>query len=78
MAPEGGIVISDDTRALVEGYFELHTLGPTEVKGMRDPVNVYEVKGAGPLRSHFDLGDKAWTDKVRRTRRGARADAPRA
>jgi class 3 adenylate cyclase/tetratricopeptide (TPR) repeat protein len=54
-APAGGIVISEDTRHLVEGYFELRDLGPTEVKGISEPINVYEVIGAGPLRGHFEL-----------------------
>jgi class 3 adenylate cyclase len=47
MAPTGGIVISEDTRRLVEGYFELRDLGPTQVKGMSERINVYEVVGAG-------------------------------
>src|SRR5712692_5120648 len=54
-APAGGIVISEDTGRLVEGYFELRDLGPTEVKGISEPINVYEVIGAGPLRGHFEL-----------------------
>jgi hypothetical protein len=55
VAPTGGVVISEDTRRLVEGYFELRELGPTEVKGVAEPINVYEVTGAGPLHGHFDL-----------------------
>jgi tetratricopeptide (TPR) repeat protein len=54
-APADGIVISEDTRYLVEGYFELRESGPTEVKGVAEPINVYEVIGAGPLHGHFDL-----------------------
>jgi predicted ATPase/class 3 adenylate cyclase len=54
-APAGGIVISEDTRRLVEGYFELRELGPTEVRGVAEPINVYEVIGAGSLHGHFDL-----------------------
>src|SRR6516165_10460918 len=54
-APADGIVISEDTRYLVEGYFELRELGPTEVKGVAEPINVYEVTGTGPLHGHFDL-----------------------
>jgi class 3 adenylate cyclase/predicted ATPase len=54
-APAGGIVISEDTQRLVEGYFELRELGPTEVKGLEEPINVYEVIGTGPLHGHFDL-----------------------
>jgi class 3 adenylate cyclase len=55
VAPAGGIVISDETHRLVEGYFELRDLGATEVKGISEPVNVYEVLGAGPVRGHFEL-----------------------
>jgi class 3 adenylate cyclase len=55
LAPAGGIVISEDTRRLVEGYFELRESGLTEVKGISEPINVYEVVGAGPLRGHFGL-----------------------
>ncbi len=54
LAPTGGIVISEDTRRLVEDYFELHPLGPTVVKGVDAPINVYEVRGAGPLHGHFE------------------------
>ena len=55
VAPAGSIAVSEDTRKLVEGYFELHGLGLTEVKGVSEPINVYEVTGLGPLRSHFQL-----------------------
>jgi class 3 adenylate cyclase/tetratricopeptide (TPR) repeat protein len=54
-APADGIVISADTQRLVEGYFELRESGPTEVKGVAEPINIYEVIGAGPLHGHFDL-----------------------
>ncbi|MBV8360349.1 MAG: AAA family ATPase, partial [Deltaproteobacteria bacterium] len=54
-APSGGIIISEDTRHLIEGYFELRELGHTEVKGVAEPVKVYEVIGAGSLHGHFDL-----------------------
>jgi predicted ATPase/class 3 adenylate cyclase len=54
-APAGEIVISADTRHLVEGYFQLRELGPTEVKGVAQPINIYEVTGAGSLHGHFDL-----------------------
>jgi predicted ATPase/class 3 adenylate cyclase len=54
-APPGGITISQETRRLVGGYFELRELGPTEVKGIEGPINIYEVTGAGPLHGHFEL-----------------------
>jgi predicted ATPase/class 3 adenylate cyclase len=43
------------TRKLVEGYFELRALGPMPVKGISEPINVYEVVGIGALRGHFDV-----------------------
>src|SRR5579862_8271603 len=41
LAPTGSIAISEQTRRLVEGYFQLKPLGPTTVRGVREPVNVY-------------------------------------
>src|ERR1700758_181425 len=54
-APPGSIAASEGTQRLCEGYFEFRTLGPTEVKGLNAPVEVYEVMRAGPLRTHFQL-----------------------
>ena len=54
VANAGAIVISDNTRNLVEGYFALRSLGPTRVKGINDSVRVYEVAGLGPLRTRLE------------------------
>src|SRR5713226_489366 len=53
VAPTGSIAISGQTRRLVEGYFQLKGLGPTRVKGVSEPVEVYEVTGLGPLRTRL-------------------------
>jgi class 3 adenylate cyclase/ribosomal protein L40E len=53
LAPTGAIAISEPTRKLCEGYFILKPLGPTRVKGVSEPVNVYEVTGLGPLRTRL-------------------------
>jgi class 3 adenylate cyclase/tetratricopeptide (TPR) repeat protein len=53
VAPSGSIAISEQTRRFVEGYFQLKPLGPTKVKGVSEPVNVYEVTGLGPLRTRL-------------------------
>ena len=53
LAPTGSIAISEQTRKFVEGYFALKPLGPTKVKGVTEPVNVYEVTGLGPLRTRL-------------------------
>ncbi|MGA9722651.1 MAG: adenylate/guanylate cyclase domain-containing protein [Candidatus Binatus sp.] len=53
IARTGSIVVSEATRKFVEGYFALKPLGPTKVKGVTEPVNVYEVTGLGPLRTRL-------------------------
>src|SRR5262249_14357493 len=53
LAPTGSIVTSEQTRRLVEGYFQLKSLGPTKVRGVSEPINVYEVTGLGPLRTRL-------------------------
>ena len=52
-APVGSIAVSEKTRRLCEGYFILKPLGATRVKGVSEPVNVYEVTGLGPLRTRL-------------------------
>jgi class 3 adenylate cyclase/tetratricopeptide (TPR) repeat protein len=53
VAPVGSVAVAEPTRKLVEGYFALKPLGPTKVKGVSEPVNVYEVTGLGPLRTRL-------------------------
>jgi class 3 adenylate cyclase/predicted ATPase len=55
VAPSETIVVSEETRRLVEGYFELRAMGLTEIKGIAEPIEVYEVLGVGVLHGHFDL-----------------------
>jgi class 3 adenylate cyclase len=52
-APVGSIAVIEATRKLCDGYFILESLGPTRVKGVTEPVNVYEVTGLGPLRTRL-------------------------
>jgi hypothetical protein len=49
MAMPGSILITADVLRLVEGYVLVTSLGP--VKGLRVPVEVYALVGAGPVRS---------------------------
>jgi class 3 adenylate cyclase/predicted ATPase len=53
LASPGSIAISEGLRKLVEGYFTLKPLGPARIKGVSEPVNVYEVTGLGPLRTRL-------------------------
>jgi class 3 adenylate cyclase len=51
LAPTGSIATTAQVRKLCEGYFVFKDLGPTRVKGVAEPVSVYEVTGLGPLRT---------------------------
>jgi class 3 adenylate cyclase/predicted ATPase len=53
LAPTGSIAVTEATRKLCEGYFAFKALGPAKVKGVTEPVNVYEVTGLGPLRTRL-------------------------
>src|SRR5947207_5291614 len=58
MATPGSILMTEYTRKLVEGYFELKALGVAEIKGVEVPLNVYEVLGAGPLRTRLQVATR--------------------
>jgi class 3 adenylate cyclase/ribosomal protein L40E len=47
VALAGSIAVSEHTRSLVEGYFELRPMGPLAVKGVGEPINVYQVTRPG-------------------------------
>ena len=69
LAPAGSIAVSENTQKLVEGYFALKALGPTRVKGVTEPVNVYEVTGLGPLRTRLQRSaGRGYTKFVGRSR----------
>jgi predicted ATPase/class 3 adenylate cyclase len=53
LAPIGSIAATEQVRKLCEGYFLFNGLGPTKVKGVSEPVNVFEVTGLGPLRTRL-------------------------
>jgi class 3 adenylate cyclase/tetratricopeptide (TPR) repeat protein/ribosomal protein L40E len=54
LAPIGSIAATEPVRRLCEGYFIFKSLGPTKVKGVSEPVEVYEVTGLGPLRTRLE------------------------
>jgi class 3 adenylate cyclase/tetratricopeptide (TPR) repeat protein len=53
MATPGSILITTDVLRLTEGYVQVTSLGPVAVKGLRAPVEVYELVGAGPVPSRL-------------------------
>src|SRR5262245_28182815 len=55
LASGGSIIISEHTHKLTEGYFEFRPLGAAQVKGVSEPIAIYEVLGVSPLRTRLQV-----------------------
>jgi class 3 adenylate cyclase/tetratricopeptide (TPR) repeat protein len=53
LATPGTIRITKDTFRLVDGRVQVQPLGPVPAKGLSQPVEVYELTGAGLVKSRF-------------------------
>ena len=54
LADPGSVVISQATRRLVGGLFELEDLGPQRLKGFAAPLTAFRVEGEGRAEGRFD------------------------
>src|SRR5262245_59093593 len=52
-AKPGSALITTNTLQLAEGYISVGSLGPVPVKGLADPVRVYELTGAAAARKRL-------------------------
>src|SRR5262245_16858094 len=53
LARPGTTLVTGDTLRLCEGYVQVTSLGPTPIKGLSTPVDVYELTEAGAARTRF-------------------------
>src|SRR5207247_1466355 len=53
LATPGTIRLTADTLRLVEGFVDVTPLGPVPVKGIQEPIDVFEVTGAGAARTRL-------------------------
>jgi class 3 adenylate cyclase/tetratricopeptide (TPR) repeat protein len=53
LAPSGSTAVTETTEKLCAGYFTFNALGPTRIKGVSEPINVFQVTGLGPLRTRL-------------------------
>jgi class 3 adenylate cyclase/tetratricopeptide (TPR) repeat protein len=53
LAIPGTALLTAGTLRLAEGYVTANPLGPVPMKGLEAPMEVYELTGAGPLRSRL-------------------------
>jgi class 3 adenylate cyclase len=58
LASPGSILLTPATLELVEGFVAVKSLGPVPVRGLADPVEVYEVMGAGPARTRLQAATR--------------------
>jgi class 3 adenylate cyclase/tetratricopeptide (TPR) repeat protein len=54
LAAPGGIRVTADTLHLAEGFVEVTSLGPVPIKGVTEPVEVFELVGAGAARTRLE------------------------
>jgi len=55
MATPGAVLITGYTQKLVDGFFKLRALGAAAIKGVAEPLQVFEVVGTGPLRTRLQV-----------------------
>ena len=59
LASPNTIVIGDTTHQLVEGFFECDALGASALRGISQPVNIYQVSGEIPIQSRLDIASES-------------------
>ena len=59
LATPNSVVIGDTTHQLVEGFFKTAALGTFPVRGISQPVNVYQVSGEIPAQSRLDIASES-------------------
>src|SRR5262245_47717456 len=55
LATPGSILVSAYTYKLAEGYFAFKALGPAQVKGFPEPIDIYEAIGVGSLHTRMQV-----------------------
>jgi predicted ATPase/class 3 adenylate cyclase len=55
LAESGKTYVSEHTAALADGFVTLQDLGRLALKGVKEPIRVYELQGIGKLRTKLDV-----------------------
>jgi class 3 adenylate cyclase len=55
IATPGSILVTAYTQRLTDGYCTFKALGQTQIKGVEEPLNIYEVLGIGQLRTRLQV-----------------------
>ena len=83
LAPPGTVRLTGETVRLAEGYVEVRSLGPIPVKGLPDPIEIFELTGTGTARTRLQaaalrgltrfVGRDAEAEQLRRALEQSRA-----
>ena len=76
LATPGSIRLTAATLRLVEGLVQVNALGPMPVKGLAEPVEVFELVGASAVRQRFQARGRAGADALCRAAARDRRPAP--
>jgi hypothetical protein len=55
LATPGSIAVAESTYRVTQGYFRFRELGPIAVKGVSEPIRVYELEGMGTLHTPLEV-----------------------
>jgi hypothetical protein len=55
IAEPGRIYLAEATAQICQGFFALRDLGRHEVRGLSQPVGVFDLKGVGRMRTRLDV-----------------------
>src|SRR5258705_6326112 len=58
LAAPGSILVTHYTHRLTDAYLAFKDLGQTQIKGVEEPLNIYEVLGAGPLSTRLQVATR--------------------
>ena len=59
LATPNSVVIGDTTHQLVEGFFKCDARGASVLRGISQPVNIYQVLGEIPAQSRLDIASES-------------------
>ncbi|MEN8158811.1 MAG: AAA family ATPase, partial [Myxococcota bacterium] len=76
LAEPGSAYLTGETAHQVEGYFELRDLGAFDIKGVSEPIPVFQLEGASRLRTRLDRSEaRGFSRFVGRVREMEQLDA---
>jgi class 3 adenylate cyclase/tetratricopeptide (TPR) repeat protein len=76
LADPGRVYLTEQTAALVAGRFRMRDLGRHRIRGVREPVGLFELEGVGGLRTRLDVSrTRGFSSFVGRGDELARLDA---